>query len=250
MGGLALVDHALARLEPHVGHVAVNLHHGARQLDRHLPADVTRSVEVPEALGTAGALAALREWIDHRAVLLTNSDAWFGPSLDVTGFVAGWDGERVRLLCVRDQGRGDFGDLRYCGLALLPWRTVVPLEAEPSGLYERSWRGEAETGRLDLVPLDGLFVDCGTPGDYLAANLLASGGASVVGPGAFVGPGAEVVRSVVWPGSEVAAGEVLVDAIRAGSLTVLIRSQLGPIGRSPTAFGGHATTQRGEFPLD
>ena len=32
-----------------------------------------------------------------------------------------------------------------------------------------------------------------------------------------------ITRSVVWPGSTVARGEVLVDAIRAGTRTVLVR---------------------------
>jgi NDP-sugar pyrophosphorylase family protein len=223
VGGRALVDHALARLAPHVGSIAVNLHHGARQLDDHLPADVVRSVEAPDALGTAGALGALRAWIDGRTVLLTNSDAWFGPTLDMGDFVRSWDQERVRLLCVPDSRRGDFGDLRYCGVALLPWRAVAPLLAEPSGLYERSWREEAAGGRLDLPVFDGPFVDCATPGDYLAANMAASGGRSVVDARAMVASGATVQRSVVWADSEVAEGEVLVDAIRAGPLTVLIR---------------------------
>lgn len=223
VGGRALIDHALARLAPHVGAVGANLHHGARQLDEHLPDDVHRSVEAPEALGTAGALGALRSWIDGRAVLVTNSDAWLGANLDLADFVTGWDQERVRLLCVRDPRRGDFGDLRYCGVALLPWRTVAPLVAEPSGLYERSWREEAACGRLDLAVFDGPFVDCATPRDYLAANLLASGGTSVVDPQATVASDATVERSVVWADGEVAEGEVLVDAIRAGPLTVLIR---------------------------
>ena len=58
-----------------------------------------------------------------------------------------------------------------------------------------------------------MFVDCGTPADYLRANLAANGGQSVVGPGAVVD--GELVRSVVWAGAHVRAGERLVDAIRA-----------------------------------
>ncbi|HEV7722888.1 MAG TPA: hypothetical protein VGO60_16475, partial [Iamia sp.] len=78
-------------------------------------------------------------------------------------------------------------------------------------------------GRLDLVTHPGPFVDCGTVADYLAANLDASGGASVIGEGARVGEGSEVVRSVVWGDAEVAPGERLVDAVRAGGITVLVR---------------------------
>ncbi len=233
VAGVPLVDHAIGRLVPLVGglgDVAVNLHHGAPALDAHLPAAVHRSVEAPVALGTAGALGALRGWLDGRDALVTNADAWFPPSLDLGHFLAGWDRERVRLLCVHDRARADFGDLRYCGVALLPWRSVAPLAPEPSGLYERSWRAEHAAGRLDLVRHDGAFIDCGTPADYLAANLAASGGRSVIDPSAHVGAGAVVRRSVVWPDSVVTAGERLVDAIRAGRLTILIRSVDAPMG--------------------
>jgi mannose-1-phosphate guanylyltransferase/MurNAc alpha-1-phosphate uridylyltransferase len=151
-------------------------------------------------------------------VLVTNADAWL-PA-DLRPFVDGWDGERTRLLCVEQPDRADFGTLRYCGAALMPWSAVEPLEAVPSGLYEVSWGAAEQAGRLDLVRHDGPFIDCGTPTDYLAANLAWSGGEPVVGPGAVVGAGAVLERSVVWPGSVVAPGEHLVDAIRAEHLTV------------------------------
>lgn len=238
VGGRPLVDLALDRLAPLVAEVAVNLHHGRELLDEHLPPAVVRSVESPEALGTAGALGALRPWIDGRSVALTNADAWFPADLDLRWFLGGWDRERIRLLCVHDPQRGDFGDLRYCGVALLPWWSVAPLAAEPSGLYEVSWRAEARAGRLDLAVHTGSFVDCGTPADYLAANLLSSGGAPVVDPTAEVAPGAQLVRSVVWPSSVVTEGEVLVDAIRARSRTVLIRGGFEPMGQRPIASSG------------
>ncbi len=78
---------------------------------------------------------------------------------------------------------------------------------------------------------EGPFVDCGTAADYLDANLHWSEGASVVGEGSVVGPGARVERSVLWPGAVVRAGEVLVDAVRAGSMTLLVRRRrLSPGG--------------------
>jgi NDP-sugar pyrophosphorylase family protein len=221
-----LVDHALARIAPHVAEVAVNVHHGRLLLEAHLtrPGAAVRphlSVEPGRARGTAGALGLLRPWIAGRGVLLTNADAWL-PA-DLTSFVAGWDGERVRLLCVEDPARGDFGSLRYCGVALLPWACVASLGEHPSGLYEVMWRTEAEAGRLDLVSHTGPFVDCGTVADYLAANLAASGGEPVVDDGARLGEGCEIVRSVVWSDAVVAPGERLVDAVRAGTTTVLVR---------------------------
>jgi MurNAc alpha-1-phosphate uridylyltransferase len=222
-----LVDHALERVGPWSRDVAVNLHHGADALDAHLPAEVHRSREVPEALGTAGALGALRSWIDGRPVLLTNADAWFQPDLDLSAFVDTWDGVRTRLLCIDVGRRADFGDLRYCGVALLPSAAVSTFEARPSGLYEVSWAAEERAGRLDLVVHDGPVVDCGTPADYLRANLLASGGVPVIDPSATVGDGAVMERCVVWSGARVAAGEHLVDAVRTPRGTVLIRRSAG-----------------------
>lgn len=230
VGDRALVDHALDRLLPVVDDAAVNVHHGRLLMEAHLtrvdrPRRPHVSVEEGEARGTAGALGLLRSWLDGRPVLVTNADAWLDA--DVEDFVAGWDGERTRLLCVEDPARGDFGTLRYCGLALLPWAEVARLGPEPSGLYERSWARAERDGALDLVVHRGPFVDCGTVADYLEANLRWSEGATVVGEGSVVAAGARVERSVLWPGAIVRAGEVLVEAVRAGSLTVLVRR--GPL---------------------
>ena len=211
VGNVPLVDLALAQVRPLTPSIAVNVHHGRALMESHL-ADrgLHLSVEEPEVLGTAGALGRLREWIDGRPVLVANADAWRDG--DLTALLDGWDGERTRLLVVEDPARGDFGRWRYAGAAVMPWSEVRELAPEPTGLYEVSWaRLEAE-GRLDLVRHDGRFFDCGTPADYLAANMAASGGAPVVGAGATVE--GELVRSVVWPGGTVAAGERLVDAVR------------------------------------
>jgi NDP-sugar pyrophosphorylase family protein len=225
VGDRALVDHALDRLAQATDALAVNVHHGRLLMEAHLtgdrPARPHLSIEEGEARGTAGALGHLRGWIDGRPVLVTNADAWLDA--DVASFVAGWDGVRTRLLCVDDPRRGDFGRLRYCGLALMPWAEVARLGPEPSGLYERSWARTEREGALDLVVHHGSFVDCGTVADYLEANLRWSGGASVVGAGSALDPRARVERSVLWPGAVVRGGEVLVDAVRAGSMTVLVR---------------------------
>ena len=223
VGNRPLVGWALERLAPHTSAQAVNLHHGAELLDGWLDPRVHRSFEAPEPLGTAGALGLLRGWLDGRGAMVTNADAWHAEGLDLAAFVSGWDRERVRLLCVLAPGRGDFGDLRYCGVALLPAATIAELHPTPSGLYEVSWRQEQAAGRLDLVRSEVDFVDCGTPADYLAANLAWSGGDSVVDPSAHLGAGAEVVRSVVWDGAAVAPGERLVDAVRTPEATVLVR---------------------------
>jgi N-acetyl-alpha-D-muramate 1-phosphate uridylyltransferase len=62
---------------------------------------------------------------------------------------------------------------------------------------------------------DAVAIDCGTPADYLAANLHASGGESVVGAGATVLGRLE--RCVVWDGAYVGPGETLREVVRAGT---------------------------------
>lgn len=231
VGGRPLLDLALDRLSPVTGdgpgRLAVNAHHHAPAIVAHCDGRATVSVEAGEALGTAGGVARLRDWIDGRHVLLTNADAFLPEGLTGGGwsFAAGWDGERCRLLCAPVPGRGDFpppgdapdgaGGVRYVGACLLPWPAVRDLRAEPSGLYEVLWREAAARGALDLVVTGRPAIDCGTPADYLAANLQASGGVSVVGAGATVLGRLE--RCVVWDGAWVGAGEQLVEVIRAGT---------------------------------
>ncbi len=108
--------------------------------------------------------------------------------------------------------------VRYVGACLLPWDLIKDLKAEPpTGLYEVLWRQQLAEDRLDLfvLPKDTVAIDCGTPADYLAANLHASGGESVIGAGAQVY--GRVTASVVWDGAYVGPDEVLERQIRAGS---------------------------------
>ena len=211
---VALVDHGIERLRAHVGAIAVNAHHHTEQMEAHLAGhDVHLSVEEGEPLGTAGAVGNMRGWIDGRAVAVTNGDAWHPGSVDA--LFDGWDGETLRLLVTHDPERADFGDWRFAGTSLMSWPMVKDLEPVPSGLYEVLWSTVED---VELVELDGEFFDCGTPRDYLLANLAASGGESVIASTAVVE--GDVERSVVWPDSRVERGERLVEAIRAGSLTV------------------------------
>ena len=187
----ALVDLAIDRVRSVTGAVAVNLHHDREAIAAHLDGRVHLSVEDDEALGTAGALGHLRPWVDGRAVVVVNADTWCGDlPLDV--LVDGWDGERVRLALAGDD---ELLPTSKVAAALMPWPVGRPLRAVPTGLYEVSWRHLAADGRIDVVRWPGPCLDCGTPARYLHANLAASGGATVVEPGASVHGNAE--RSVV-----------------------------------------------------
>ena len=217
VNNVPLVDLAEQRVRPAVAAVAVNLHHGHRALDAHLPSDVHRSWEKGEPLGTAGALGLMRPWLDGRPVLVVNADAWCPGSL--AGFVDGWDGERIRLLVA---GEDVLHPRSRIAGALMPWSEVAVMAAEPTGLYEVSWREAQRQGRVEVVRHDGPFVDCGTPTQYLAANLLASGGRNVVEDGAEVD--GVVEGCVVWSGAVVHRQESLHRAIRLpGGVTVLVR---------------------------
>lgn len=222
VGDRVLLDWSLEALRPAVAEVAVNAHHHWEQIRDHLQSGPPTapaphlSVEHDVALGTAGALGALRGWLDGRGALIVNADTWHRA--DLSTFVAGWDGERVRVLTSTPR---PFGPGSGVVASILPWSIVRDLEAVPAGLWERVWRGELAAGRLDAVHHGGAVVDCGTPRDYLAANLAWSGGETVVGDGAVVEGSAR--RCVLWPGSTVHRHEHLVDAIRTPTITVLVR---------------------------
>jgi MurNAc alpha-1-phosphate uridylyltransferase len=218
VNNVPLVDHALTRVAAVTNSAAVNVHHGRGLLEMHLAGRVHLSIEEKEALGTAGAVGHLREWIDGRNVLVVNGDSWHDAPL--TLLTDGWDAESVRLMVVEDPEHADFeGRWRFAGASLMPWAEARILPAEPSGLYEVLWQPVRDAGRLELIAADGVFFDCGTPSEYLAANLYASGGESVVGAGADVAGRLE--RCVVWPFGVVREGESLRECIRAGRETTV-----------------------------
>ncbi|GAA0244307.1 sugar phosphate nucleotidyltransferase [Cryptosporangium japonicum] len=237
VGTITLLDRALDRLAEHglagPDRVAVNAHHHAEQVVAAVAGRATSSVEQPEALGTAGAIGALREWVAGRDVLVVNADAYLAGALP-GAFLGDWSGEQPRLLVV-DAGdrRRDFDRWRFAGVSLLPAAEAAVLRPEPTGLYEVVWRAAWAAGHLELTPFTGTFVDCGTPADYLAANLHARtadvGNLLGVDPSAIVtgevnesvvGAGAvvegRITRCVVWPGARVEKGEDLTDVVRAG----------------------------------
>jgi molybdopterin-guanine dinucleotide biosynthesis protein A len=212
LGDSTLLDLAVDRVRTvaRADSVAVNAHHFAEQVVDHVRGSAHVSVEQPEALGTAGAIGALHDWIGGRDVLVANGDVFLRPELDLTSFVSEWDHERPRLLVVADGEKPDFdGRWRFAGVSLLPARTAASLAATPSGLYETVWRD----AQLDLVSTTSTHIDCGDPSEYLRANLIWSGGQSVIGRGAAVD--GVIERCVIWPGAAVQEGEHLVEVIRA-----------------------------------
>jgi N-acetyl-alpha-D-muramate 1-phosphate uridylyltransferase len=176
VGGKPLLDFALDRIAqvlpitPEM--VAVNAHWLADQVADHVADRVHVSLEERDALGTAGAIGALKLWLADRDVLITNGDIWFDADIDVKGFVRDWDGTRPRLLVVDDRDRPDFdGRWRFAGLSLLPGVTAARLAAMPSGLYEVIWNEQP----VELVPTSAGYIDCGTLEELERARELAAG---------------------------------------------------------------------------
>lgn len=210
--------------------VAVNASWLADQVIAHVAGRATVSVEPDRPLGTTGGLVKLREWIDGRAVLVGNADAYLsGAGIDA--ILAGWDGATVRLLGTAAAGDvdGTFSGAAFAGFSLLPWSRVASLDPAAGELVRSVWRPAEASGALDVVPYPGLFLDTGTLASYLAANRhaasraggnLIAASATVTGScrESVIGPEATVAGSltgcVVWPGARVAAGEVLADAVR------------------------------------
>lgn len=176
VGRATLLDAALARVAHvvpiAVDSVTVNAHWLAGQIVAHVDGRVHVSVEQPTALGTAGAVGAIREWLGDRDLLVANADVWWSREPDLRGFVDGWDRQRPRLVVVADADRPDFeGRWRFAGMSLLPAAVARSLEPEPAGLYEAVWSRMP----IDLVAVDLTFVDCGSPPELARARALAAG---------------------------------------------------------------------------
>jgi len=246
VGNVPLLDRALARLARHElagpDAVAVNVCYLADLVADHVADRAFVSREPgPPALGTSGALCHLRDWIAGRGVLAVNADGYLAPtdpgSLDLEPLLDGWDGRTVRLLAVPAGDRPveftapDGSGYRFAGASLLPADLVAALPPGRSDLVLTVWRPAERAGRLEIIPYAGWYTDCGTPADYLAANLHAAGlvGGTLVAPDAtvtgvvvssVVGPGAvvagSITRCVVLPGARVGPDETLVDAVRLG----------------------------------
>jgi N-acetyl-alpha-D-muramate 1-phosphate uridylyltransferase len=238
VGNVPLLELTLARVAALVpglsgpDRVAVNAWYLADQVVAAVGDRAHVSVESgPRPLGTAGGLGALRDWIGGRPVLVANVDAYLAGG-DLAPLLDGWDGEGTRMLVVPGPP-AEFSGARFAGCSALPWRRVRELPAEPDDLVRTVWRPAEAAGELTLVDYGGRYLDTGTPGTYLAANLDAAAAApdgrlvapdatvtgrvthSVVGAGAVVEGSVE--RCVVWPGGHVGPDEHLVGAIRVGT---------------------------------
>jgi MurNAc alpha-1-phosphate uridylyltransferase len=252
VGNVPLLDRVLARLDAlgftGPARVAVNACYLGEQVARHVGPRAHLSVEPGDPLGTAGGVANLRDWIDGHGVLVGNADGYLAdaqapPGPDIAALLAGWDGRTVRLLGQPIDGPdevGSFSGHRFSGWSLLPWSRVRDLPIAHCDLVSTVWRPAEAAGELEVIAFNGTYLDTGTPGDYLAANLHAAAGGNLLDPTATVTGACQlsvvgadavirgaVTRSVVWPGGVVAEGERLIDAVRVGA-ELTIRAGTAP----------------------
>jgi len=239
IANVALLDRALTRVAG-VGlagpkEVAVNAAYLADQVIAHVGTRAHLSVERDGPLGTSGGIGHLRDWIDGRGALIGNSDAYLAdpqrePGKDIAALLDGWTGDTVRLLTRPNPPgvTGGFSGRKFAGFSLAPWHYVRALEATPGALVSTLWRPAERNGDLELIPYDGLYLDTGTPADYLRANLHAAGKTGLTDPSAtltgtatqsVIGPSAtvhgKITHCVIWPGATVTPTETLENAIRA-----------------------------------
>ncbi len=216
VGNVPLVDHALARVAPYAGSLAVNVHATQPTLRDHVVGRAHVSLEAEDRLATAGAVGHLHDWIAGRHVLLHNADSFHDD--DLAALLDGWTGRHPRLLVRTEPHPSDFGNLRFLGVSLLPAHLAAQMPDRVAGLSSLVWGPAWEAGTLETVEVRGTAIDCGTPSDYLRANLHLSGGSSVVAGDAVVE--GTITRCVVWPGARVERGEELVESIRTPRSTV------------------------------
>ncbi|MGV8844946.1 nucleotidyltransferase family protein [Tessaracoccus sp.] len=215
-----LLSRSLGQGAAVAGRTAVNAHHLADQIAAFV---VGRSIHVSretQLMGTAGAVAQVGHWLGDDDLLILNGDTWLQELPDE--FVAGWDRGGPRLL-VTDVGRpSDFGTMRFIGASLLPNALARGLRDEPAGLYEEVWRPRRDS--LDLCVTGVMAFDCGTPMEFLQANLAVSGSPAVIHPTAR--PGGIVRDSVFLRGATSPPGSVCVGEIRDGVGHVYVAERL------------------------
>jgi MurNAc alpha-1-phosphate uridylyltransferase len=200
VGGKALIDHALDRLE-HAGvtRAVVNVHAFADQLEAHLARrrspEILIADERAALLETGGGLKKARALLGEAPIWVANSDyVWIEGADDPLAMVAqAWDPARMDACLIvvpkertlgfdtpGDFFRGDDGGLTHRGSAaaapyhcfgveILDPQRVYEVAAERFSLFE-VWMAAARAGRLRGVVPDGFWMQVGDPGSLAAAE--------------------------------------------------------------------------------
>lgn len=197
LGGRALIDHALDRLEEAgITRVVVNVHYLADQLEAHLKGrkspQILISDERGKLLDTGGGVVNALPLIGDRPFLIHNADtAWIeGIGGSLSRLMAAWDGERMDSLMllalaatsIGYDGHGDFNMDSSGVLTRRSERQEAPFvfagvsiahprmfKGAPKGAFSlnKVWDRAIAARRLYGSRLDGVWMHVGTP-DALA----------------------------------------------------------------------------------
>jgi len=200
VGGKALIDHILDRLETAgVTRAVVNVHAFADQMEAHLARrsspEILISDERALLLETGGGLKHARRMLGEAPIWVANSDyVWRQPRDDALALVAqAWDPARMdACLIVVPKARtggfetaGDFfrdpqGALTHRGQASeAPYHCFGVEILDPQRVYEvaedrfslfQVWQAASERGRLHGVVPDGFWMQVGDPASLAAAE--------------------------------------------------------------------------------
>lgn len=200
VGGKALIDHILDRLEAAgVERAVVNVHAFADQMEAHLARrsspEILISDERALLLETGGGLKQARGMLGEAPIWVANSDyVWREGHDDALGLVAqAWDPARMdACLIVAPKARtggfetpGDFfrdetGALIHRGSAAeAPYHCFGIEILDPQRVYEvaedrfslfQVWKAASERGRLHGVVPDGFWMQVGDPASLAAAE--------------------------------------------------------------------------------
>jgi N-acetyl-alpha-D-muramate 1-phosphate uridylyltransferase len=200
VGGKALIDHILDRLEAAgVTRAVVNVHAFADQMEAHLRRRASPEILISDErallLETGGGLKHARHMLGEDPIWVANSDyVWRPDRNDPLAMVANaWDPTRMDacLIVVPKARTGGFdtpGDFFRDGAGALTHRGAAP-EApyhcfgveilDPQRVYEvaedrfslfRVWQAASERGRLHGVVPGGFWMQVGDPGSLAAAE--------------------------------------------------------------------------------
>jgi MurNAc alpha-1-phosphate uridylyltransferase len=200
VGGKALIDHTLDRLEAAgVTRAVVNVHAFADQLEAHLARrrspEILISDERAQLLETGGGLKRARAMLGEAPIWVANSDyVWMEGRDDALSLVAeAWDPARMDACVIvvpktRTMGfdtPGDFfiddrnaltprgaaaeAPLHCFGIQILDPQRVYEVDADRFSLFQ-VWMLAAEQRRLRGVIPDGFWMQIGDPAALAAAE--------------------------------------------------------------------------------
>ena len=195
VGGLALIDHALALADAaKVDRIVVNLHYLGGQIMDHLQGrSIQFSSEQGAILETGGGLRAALPLLGAGPVITLNSDAVWTDDTALLQLLAHWNGAKMDALvllmpahrAMGRNGRGDFmladdgkisrangrDGMVYLGAQIIRTDTLANI-AETRFSMNVVWHQMIASGRAYGVVYNGGWCDVGSPAGIMLAETM------------------------------------------------------------------------------